>query len=95
MMFDDTGLIRQPLINVMFFYLSQDDSTYETQSRISFVASRFENGESITCEANNQVLDHYQEEPQRAAMDLAVLCKLKQQPSHVTVCRFPENCPIF
>jgi len=51
----------------------QDDNTYETQSRISFMASRFENGESITCEANNQVLDHYREEPQRAAVNLAVL----------------------
>jgi len=51
----------------------QDDNTYETQSRISFVASRFENGESITCEANNQVLDHYREEPQRASVNLAVL----------------------
>ena len=39
------------------------------------MASRFENGESITCEANNQVLDHYREEPQRASVNLAVLCE--------------------
>ena len=39
------------------------------------MASRFENGESITCEANNAVLDHYQEQPQRESVNLAVLCK--------------------
>ena len=51
------------------------DDTYETQSRISFVASRFENGEFITCEANNPVLEFYNEEPQRASITLQVSCK--------------------
>ena len=53
----------------------QDDNTYETQSRISFVASRFENGEFITCESNNQVIVDHQEEPHRASITLQVLCK--------------------
>ena len=53
----------------------QNDDTYETQSRISFVASRFENGEFITCEANNPVLEFYTEEPQRASITLQVSCK--------------------
>ena len=47
------------------------------------MASRFENGESITCEANNAVLDHYQEEPQRESVNLAVLCKLGVQVRNV------------
>ena len=53
----------------------QEDNTYETQSRISFVASRFENGEFITCESNNQVIVDHQEEPHRASITLQVLCK--------------------
>ena len=57
------------------YFLMQNDDTYETQSRISFVASRFENGEFITCEANNPVLEFYTEEPQRASITLQVSCK--------------------
>ena len=53
----------------------QDDQTYETQSRISFVASRFENGERITCEANNPVLEAHNEEPERASVELQVKCE--------------------
>ena len=53
----------------------QDDQTYETQSRISFVASRFENGERITCEANNPVLEAHNEEPERASVTLQVKCE--------------------
>ena len=53
----------------------QDDQTYETQSRISFAASRFENGERITCEANNPVLEAHNEEPERASVTLQVKCE--------------------
>lgn len=53
----------------------QDDQTYETQSRIAFVASRFENGELITCEANNPVLEAYNEEPERASVTVQVKCE--------------------
>jgi hypothetical protein len=53
----------------------QDDQTFETQSRISFVASRFENGEVITCEANNRVLEAFDEEPERASVAVQVKCK--------------------
>lgn len=55
--------------------LLQGDETYETQSRISFVASRYENGELITCEANNPVLEANQEEPQRASTTLEIHCE--------------------
>ncbi|TRY71608.1 hypothetical protein TCAL_03134, partial [Tigriopus californicus] len=58
----------------------QDDETYETQSRISFVASRFENGELITCEANNPVLEDNQEQPQRSSITLQILCKFLAHP---------------
>lgn len=63
---------------VLLFFL-KDDDTYETQSRISFVASRYENGEMITCEANNQVLEANQEEPQRAATTLEIHCKSEEE----------------
>ena len=53
----------------------QDDQTYETQSRIAFVASRFENGELITCEANNPVLEAHNEEPERASVTVQVKCE--------------------
>lgn len=51
----------------------QDDDTYETQSRLSFIATRFEHNEKIFCEANNEVLEFYEEEPQRAEARLEVL----------------------
>ena len=64
------------------------------------MASRFENGESITCEANNAVLDHYQEEPQRASVNLAVLCKhydqiifTKREKNAKNVYKFDPNLP--
>ena len=78
----------------------QDDNTYETQSRISFVASRFENGEFITCESNNQVIVDHQEEPHRASITLQVLCKYKQGPVNypkrlnywtITICASRES----
>ena len=67
---------KSPIIYYLFIFIQKDD-TYETQSRISFVASRFENGEFITCEANNPVLEFYNEEPQRAAIALQVSCEYK------------------
>ena len=53
----------------------QDDQTFETQSTISFVASRFENSEVITCEANNPVLEAHNEEPERASVTVEVKCE--------------------
>ncbi|XP_059086618.1 uncharacterized protein LOC131883222 isoform X2 [Tigriopus californicus] len=65
----------------------QDDETYETQSRISFVASRFENGELITCEANNPVLEDNQEQPQRSSITLQILYApfVEISPTNITV----------
>ena len=39
------------------------------------MASRFENGERITCEANNPVLEAHNEEPERASVTLQVKCE--------------------
>ncbi|CAB4061168.1 unnamed protein product [Lepeophtheirus salmonis] len=80
----------------------QEDNTYETQSRISFTASRFENNEFITCEANNDILESFQEEPQRDSITLSVLYtpKVEIYPTNITVnesstvtiyCKFDAN----
>ena len=42
-----------------------EDGTYQTSSRLTFVASRFEDNEKIYCEANNEVLQYYKEQPMR------------------------------
>ena len=34
-----------------------------------------ENGEQITCEANNPVLEFYNEQPQRASVALSITCE--------------------
>ena len=61
----------------MFAFIppTQEDNTYETQSRITFTASMHENGEQITCEANNPVLEFYNEQPQRASVALSITCE--------------------
>ncbi|XP_071742756.1 hemicentin-1 isoform X9 [Lepeophtheirus salmonis] len=82
--------------------VKQEDNTYETQSRISFTASRFENNEFITCEANNDILESFQEEPQRDSITLSVLYapKVEIYPTNITVnesstvtiyCKFDAN----
>ena len=64
-------LFKNKKINLNF----QSDDTYETQSRVSFVASRFENGESLSCEAANEVTEAVGEEPIRDQVALQVLCE--------------------
>ena len=41
------------------------DGTYQTTSRLTFIASRFEDNEKIYCEASNEVLQYYKEQPMR------------------------------
>ncbi len=60
---------------INFNYAFQSDQTYETQSRISFVASRFMNGEEITCESSNPVLEAYNEQPERTTVQIQVQCE--------------------
>ncbi|XP_059086621.1 hemicentin-1-like isoform X5 [Tigriopus californicus] len=76
--------LQKPPVEVT---VKQDDETYETQSRISFVASRFENGELITCEANNPVLEDNQEQPQRSSITLQILYApfVEISPTNITV----------
>ena len=49
-----------------------DDGTYQTSSRLSFLASRFEDNEKIYCEANNEVLQYYKEPAMRTDVMMEV-----------------------
>merc|ERR1719270_121329 len=49
-----------------------EDGTYQTSSRLTFIASRFEDNEKIYCEANNEVLQYYKEEAMRTETLLEV-----------------------
>ncbi|XP_018907387.2 uncharacterized protein nrm isoform X2 [Bemisia tabaci] len=51
----------------------QPDGTYATQSQLMFPASRFENGETLSCEASNQVMRDRNEQPMRSALTLEVM----------------------
>lgn len=56
------------------------------------MASRYENDELITCEANNPVLEENQEEPQRAEVKLDIQCECHIL-RKVWDARFPELTP--
>ncbi|XP_039278812.1 uncharacterized protein LOC111055569 [Nilaparvata lugens] len=60
------------------------DGTYDTQSYLEFVASRFENDETLSCEATNAIMRDRQETPMRDTLKLEVM-----YPPIVTVT--PEN----
>ncbi|XP_071450004.1 uncharacterized protein nrm [Hetaerina americana] len=49
------------------------DGTYETQSRFSFRATRYENGGSISCEATNPVIQAKGEQSMKSTIALEVL----------------------
>ena len=44
----------------------ENDGTYRTQSTLVFPASRFEDNKSLYCEAKNEVIEYYEEEPVKA-----------------------------
>jgi len=50
----------------------QDDGTYSTASTLVFPASRFEDNRKMICEARNEVVEYYEEEPLRADTRLEV-----------------------
>ena len=53
----------------------QADGTYETQSRLIFTASRFDNGITLACQASNLVMESMGEIPYRAPTKIQVNCK--------------------
>ncbi|GLV32173.1 neuromusculin [Carabus blaptoides fortunei] len=64
-----------------------DDGTYITSSELVFTSSRFENGQTLTCEAENKVLKEQMERPLHQKLKLEVL-----YPPIVTVS--PENVTV-
>lgn len=53
----------------------RNDGTYETLSKIEFTATRFENGITIRCEADNIVMREDSDKPIHDTMTLEVMCK--------------------
>jgi len=69
----------------------QPDGTYKTESRLSFIATRFEDNGRVFCEGQNDVLEFYKEEPKRADTRLQVgTATLSQSfsPFIPFICRF-------
>lgn len=64
-----------------------DDDTYETQSRLQFTATRFENGQSFSCEASNTVLENRHQEPMTSVVSLDVQYApiVRVSPENITV----------
>jgi hypothetical protein len=58
-------------LNVVF----QDDGTYDTRSLLIFTATRYENGEVLTCKGANPVMREKEEKPMQNTLTLEVLCK--------------------
>ncbi|XP_075211629.1 neuromusculin isoform X3 [Lycorma delicatula] len=65
----------------------QADGTYDTQSHLVFTASRFENDETLSCEASNSIMRERHEAPMRDTITLEVM-----YPPIVTVS--PENVTV-
>ena len=65
----------------------EPDGTYLTSSRLSFIASRFEDNRKVFCEGNNEVLQFYKEDPVRTDTRLEVLYPpvVEIQPTNITV----------
>ncbi|XP_075211632.1 neuromusculin isoform X6 [Lycorma delicatula] len=63
------------------------DGTYDTQSHLVFTASRFENDETLSCEASNSIMRERHEAPMRDTITLEVM-----YPPIVTVS--PENVTV-
>lgn len=53
----------------------RNDGTFETISKLEFTASRFENGITIRCEADNIVMREDSDKPIHDTMTLEVMCK--------------------
>ncbi|XP_034251543.1 hemicentin-1 isoform X2 [Thrips palmi] len=65
----------------------QSDGTHDTVSELVFAATRYENGESLTCEATNEVLLLHSEPPMRKTVALEVMYPpiVSVTPDNVTV----------
>lgn len=66
------------VINILMcniYFLIQADGTYETQSRLIFTATRFDNGITLACQASNLVMENMGEIPYRSPVKLQVNCK--------------------
>lgn len=64
--------------NCVFHVSLQDfknDGTFETVSQLVFSATRFENGVSIRCEADNVVMRDDSDKPLHDSLVLEVMCK--------------------
>lgn len=51
----------------------QGDGTYDTISKLVFIATRFENEQTLGCEASNEIMVERKEEPMREILTLEVL----------------------
>uniref|UniRef100_T1HZR6 Uncharacterized protein n=1 Tax=Rhodnius prolixus TaxID=13249 RepID=T1HZR6_RHOPR len=49
------------------------DGTYDTISRLEFIATRFENEQTLSCEATNEIMSSRHEEPLRESVTLEVM----------------------
>lgn len=65
----------------------QEDGTYETRSLLIFTATRYENGEVLTCKGTNPVMQQKEEKPMKDTLTLEVLYPpiVSVSPENVTV----------
>ena len=68
-------IITESVEQKHLFDVLQDDGTYETRSQLVFTATRYENGEVLTCEGDNPVMQENHEKPMRDTLTLEVLCE--------------------
>lgn len=65
---------------VITYFVNQEfksDGTFETISKLEFQATRFENGVSIRCEADNIVMRDDADKPLYESIMLEVMCKCR------------------
>jgi hypothetical protein len=69
--------------------LFQADGTYETRSLLIFTATRYENGEVLTCKGTNPVMQQKEEKPMKDTLTLEVLCKYAACPYVILTAKQP------
>lgn len=74
------------LLRPLHFQTIQSDGSFDTLSQLIFTASRFENGASFRCEADNLVMREENDKPIHETLVLEVLCEYSNTCLSVSTC---------
>lgn len=74
----------------ILYFQELKNGTFETNSQLVFTATRFENGVSFRCEADNVVMRDEMEKPLHDSLVLEVMCKCSRFVCTDTIFSLPK-----